>query len=643
MRRHQLLATVAAAVLTTGLAGVSGSGAAAGDTAGPATDSTGAAARGGSFTLTGAEAAAYQVPADMREAWTTTLADGTRQTRYQQVASGASVFGGQVTVLRDASGTATAVIGAHFPGLQAKNDRKLTAAQARSAAAERVGAGDRSTSFRIDPATGRTFYQVETVRADHRFVTWVDAGSGAIRKNIDAAAEGTGVGVKGDTKTVDTRPGSGGYELATSDDRQETYDAANTGSLPGTLMTDADDVWDRVTANRASPGQPAAVDAHYYAGVVDDFYGATFGRNSIDDNGMTIVSSVHYGRNYNNAFWNGEQMTYGDGDGRSFREFSGGLDVVGHELTHGVTEFTSGLIYENESGALNESFSDMMGNTIEYYAEANGRETGGTEPDGDPVTPDFLIGEDIYLPDDAVDGFRNMTDPREDDDPDHYSERYTGTSDNGGVHSNSGIPNHVYYLAVNGGRNAGCDTVGSNGHQHSANCDENVQGLGLATAAQVFYAGFTSLTEYANFCDARNATMAVSSKTAKSVGDAWDAVGVTSGCTPAVPPPPPCEGGAVALSTVFSTPHPYGNNGDCTWTYTGSSSASYKVVFDKLATEKGYDYVYVNDAAGSTLARYDGSYRRAVTSPCSTGSISVRLVSDPAVTDYGFDAHVEPC
>jgi Zn-dependent metalloprotease len=634
MRRQILVAAAAGALLVTGLTGAGGSSAAAG---------TPAALQGGSFTLTGQEAASFQLPSGMEKAWSATLADGTQQTRYQQVASGATVFGGQVTVLRDASGTATAVMGAYYPGLKAKNARNLTAAEARSKATERVGTGRRhSSEYRINPATGRTFYQVETVRADHRFVTWVDAGSGAIRKSFDAAAEGTGIGVKRDTKTIDTTTSpAGGFQLVSGDGRQATYDSGNGGGR-GVLMTDPDNVWNTITANRQSPGQPAGVDAHYYANVVDDFYKATFNRNSIDNNGMQIISSVHYSRNYNNAFWEGTQMVYGDGDGRSFREFSGGLDVVGHELTHGVTDYTSDLIYENESGALNESFSDMMGSTIEF--KAAGAETGGTEPDGDPVGPDFLIGEDIYLPDDVQDGFRNMSDPREDDDPDHYSERYTGGEDNGGVHTNSAIPNHVYYLVVNGGKNAGCDAVGSNGHTHTVNCDETVAPLGLDQAAQVFYAGFTSLTEYANFCDARNATIAAaSSKQRTSIGDAWDAVGVVNGCTPAVPPPPPCTGGTVQLSTVFATPHPYGNNGDCTWTYTGTSTGSYKVVFDKLATEKDYDYVYVRDASGQQIAAYTGTSKRAVTSPCSTGGISVRLVTDPAVTDYGFDAHVEPC
>ena len=450
MRRHILIATVAGALLSTGLTGVSGLGAAADDAAGPAADSTGSPDRGGSFTLTGAEAAAYQLPGDVAKVWTSDIDDGGTQTRYQQVVSGATVFGGQVTVLRDASGTASAVIGAHFPGLQAKNARAVTAADARSKAAARVGAGKRTTTLRIDPVTARTFYEVITQTFDHRWVTWVDAGSGAVRKNIDSLAHGSGTGVKGDQKTFSTTasPG-GGFQLVSQDGRQATYDSGNKGSR-GTIMRDADDQWNLLTPPDASPSQPAGVDAHYYANVVDDFYASVFGRDSIDDNGMQIISSVHVLRNYNNAFWNGEQMAYGDGDGKVFRPLSGGLDVVGHELTHGVTQYTSNLIYENESGALNESFSDMMGNTVEYFAQQ-----GGLDP---TVAPDFFIGEDVYVPADVEPGFRNMTDPQEDGDPDHYAERYTGPDDGGGVHSNSGIPNLAYYLSVEGGANPGCGT-----------------------------------------------------------------------------------------------------------------------------------------------------------------------------------------
>lgn len=163
--------------------------------------------------------------------------------------------------------------------MTAKNDRNVTAAQARSTAASRVGAGERTTTFRIDPDIGRTFYQVITQEPAHRWLTWVDAGTGAVRKNIDTVAHGSGVGVKGDIKTIDTSaaPG-GGFQLVSQDGRQATYDSGNKGSR-GTIMTDSNDVWDLLTPPDASPSQPAGVDAHYYGNVVDDFYAAVFNRN----------------------------------------------------------------------------------------------------------------------------------------------------------------------------------------------------------------------------------------------------------------------------------------------------------------------------------------------------------------------------
>ena len=622
MRRPAVLAALAA----TALLAAGGFTASAQTPPAAAPGSTGSFARGGSFTLTGADARAFAVPKDAVKLWSANRPNGTTQTRYQQMVGAARVLGGQLTVLTDKSGRTKAVVGAYFPGLKAKNSASVSAAGARGVAAKRLGAtGKWSSSLRIDPRDGRIFYEVVNQRMDHRWVQWVDASSGAVRKQYDALAQGDGIGVQGDTKSpLDTTRIGSTFYLRSADKRQETYDAGNKQVQPGTIMTDADDHWNFNLPKLLSPSQAPGVDAHYYAKVVDEFYGATFGRNSLDDNGMTLISTVHFANRYCNAFWNGEQMAYGDGDGKVCISLSGGLDVVGHELTHGVTQFTSNLIYENESGALNESFSDMMGNSIEFYAGAR-----------DPGSPDWLIAEDIYLAPDAAPGFRNMSDPREDDDPDHYSELLVGSADNGFVHSNSGISNHAYYLAVNGGRNAGCDAVGSNGHQHTADCDVVVPAMGLATAEQVFYNGFTSLPEYANFCDARNATVAVAGTNAAATSAAWAAVGVHSGCTPGTPPPPPCVSDPNA-QIPFESPHPYGNNADCTWTY-NNGTGGFAFHFSLLDTEKDFDYVIVSDGAGNALATYTGLHRHGATSPCiTTPTGSVRLTSDSGVVAQGF-------
>ena len=209
-------------------------------------------------------------------------------------------------------------------------------------------------------------------------------------------------------------------------------------------------------------------------------------------------------------------------------ELSGDLDVVGHELSHGVTSATSNLIYQNESGALNEAFSDIMGSAIEFfYGSGN-----------------WTVGEDI-TPNDN--GIRNMANPNEDGDPSHYDERYTGSGDNGGVHINSGIANHWFYLLVNGGQNANINYASGAG----------VSGIGLAAAEKIAYLGFTALPSSANFCAARSATMAVASGNSNNVANAWNEVGVNDTL---------CNGGggnpgsgtlAVAVSTDKTT---YGPN-----------------------------------------------------------------------------------
>ncbi|GEP39418.1 bacillolysin [Nocardioides psychrotolerans] len=611
----------------------------------------------GSFTLTDQKAADFVLPPHMTKMHTQTLPDGTTATRYQQMVRAATVFGGQITVIKGADGVTTAVIGAYFPDLQPSNTTKLTKAQALGQVKGAIGErGDFSAELRIDPRTDTYFYEVQSIRDTSRPVRWVDAATGETLKAFNALAEGEGIGVKGDRKTISTtKPATGDYRLQSQDNRQRTLDAFNTGQngvpFRAATMTDADDVWD--LPGNISPGQAAGVDAHYYAGVVDDFYADTFGRDSIDDNGMQIVSVTHFGQAYCNAFWNGAYMTYGDGNGTTCKSLAGGLDVDGHELTHGVTEYTSGLIYENASGALNESFSDIMGNTIEFYADKNGL---------DPAAePDWLIGEDVInTPGDPTPGFRNMADPKQDGDPSHLSQAYTGEADNGGVHTNSGIPNHAYYLTINGGRNASC--VANQYHgvlltgPAAKDCSIVVDGLGVDKAAQVYYAGFTSLPEYANYCDARNATVAVAKATSKADGDtmgktykqvraAWDAVGVHESCAGGTPPPPPCVGDASA-SLPFGTPNPYGNNGDCTWTY-DNSTAGFRLHFSQLSTEADYDYVYVRDAAGTILATYHGDATVAgpMTSPCITTSTgSVQFTSDAAVTAPGFTVDaVEPC
>lgn len=240
---------------------------------------------------------------------------------------------------------------------------------------------------------------------------------------------GKGVGVLGDSKIVNLLLKNKTYYLIDKTKPMKgyiiTYSANNTSKLPGTVMTDYNLTWN-------SSAEKSAVDANYYAAAVYDYFYNMFGRNSIDGKGMTIKSTVHYGKNYANAFWNGYQMVYGDGDGVEALALSGGVDVVAHELTHGVDSYEADLEYRNQSGALCESFSDVFGTAVEFAVE--------------PEKADWLIGEDIWTPGIPGDALRSMKDPKAYGDPDNMKNYVYTTQDNGGVHTNSGIPNKAAYL-----------------------------------------------------------------------------------------------------------------------------------------------------------------------------------------------------
>jgi bacillolysin len=489
----------------------------------------------GFLSLSGEKARTFVVTPDMQLENSETIDQhGLTRERYQQYLGDAKILGAQMTLYRDAAGTVTLVVGSHYAGLRPSNSLTLAPADARKTVEGEIGAEGRwNIDLLIDPQTRRYFYRVENRRFDSRKFYWIDAENGHVLKKYDGLTTGLGTGVKGDTKDLAglTTLNASTFELRSNDGRQVTYDARNrprfpllgslfrTLFLPGTLATDSDDQW--VAPGTASPGQPALVDAHFYARVTDRYYQDIHSRNSLDGAGLPMISTAHYSMTYINAFWNGSQMVYGNGGtsgGITCIELSGGLDVVGHELTHGVTDFTSGLIYQDESGALNEAFSDMMGSSIEFFAAAQ-----SLDPS---VAPDFFLGEDACTIN-GLPGLRNMADPAERDDPDHYSELFTGDEDNGGVHSNSGIPNHAFYLLVNGGSNAG----EARGHAHSGPA---VAGIGLAPAEQIFYLAFIALPENATMCQARSATEAVAAalfpSTLTSVSNAWEAVGVPDDC-----------------------------------------------------------------------------------------------------------------
>jgi Zinc metalloprotease (elastase) len=215
------------------------------------------------------------------------------------------------------------------------------------------------------------------------------------------------------------------------------FDAHHSENLPGTVV--------RYENGRAKGGQVVS-EAFNYSGFTYNFYNQIFNRNSIDTRGMRLDSTVHYGTDYNNAFWNGTQMVYGDGDGEIFQRFTRSIDVIGHELTHGVTQYEAALEYEGQAGALNESFSDVFGSMIKQYVLKQNVDKA-----------DWLIGESLFTKKVKGIALRSMKEPGtayddptigKDPQPAHMRNYVKTSSDNGGVHINSGIPNRAFYLTA---------------------------------------------------------------------------------------------------------------------------------------------------------------------------------------------------
>ncbi|ATZ26772.1 Protease PrtS precursor [Streptomyces lavendulae subsp. lavendulae] len=219
--------------------------------------------------------------------------------------------------------------------------------------------------------------------------------------------------------------------------RRTIYDSQHRTRLPGK----------KVRAEGAEPSKDATVNRAYSGlGATYDLFLKGFGRRSIDGSGLPLDASVHYGQDYNNAFWDGQQMVFGDGDGDLFLDFTVSVDVIGHELTHGVTQYTANLDYHGQSGALNESMSDVFGSLIKQYSLGQNADEA-----------DWLIGAGLLGPNVTGVALRSMKAPGTAYDDDELGkdpqpatmDGYVTTSrDNGGVHINSGIPNHAFYIVA---------------------------------------------------------------------------------------------------------------------------------------------------------------------------------------------------
>ena len=473
-----------------------------------------------------------------------TLLPGRTHERANQYYRGVRVFGADVA--RQLRGGATeSVFGTLYDGIDIDASPAIDEDGARGLIAAHVGQT-------IDPAQ-RPELVVLPLDAGGYALTWrlrvvlrgdarqyfLDARTGAIRLDFSdrkgQTAVGRATGVLGDLKKISVHA-SGGQFQATDDLRPpviQTYD------MHGNPVRADDFLRGRVNLGASDLGSDAdndwtdgpIGDAHIYAGYTYDYFFKRFGRKGLNNADIRIQSLVHpvrradmqiyledYGDYFLNAFYDGGGvMVLGEGlppgftaGGQSWDYLAGALDVVAHELAHGVTEYSSDLIYRNESGALNEAFSDVMGASAEFFFQPAGNGL---------LKADYLMGEDVVRPG----GLRSLENPGVNGDPDHYSRRYTGTGDNGGVHINSLIASHAFYLAIEGGTNRTSGLA--------------VQGVGGANREQiekVFYRAFTQMmTANATFAAARATTIqsardlyGANSPAERAVTDAWTAVGV---------------------------------------------------------------------------------------------------------------------
>ncbi|MET0215239.1 MAG: M4 family metallopeptidase [Vicinamibacterales bacterium] len=380
---------------------------------------------------------------------------------------------------------------------------------------------------------------------------FIDARSGAELLRYDSIqtqeAVGTGRGVIGDTKKLSVLRLAGTYVaddqlrppvLTTFDLRGNLTRALNVSFLGAALFasdvaSDSDNDWT----------DPPVVDAHAYVGWTYDYYFKRYGRRGLDNRdrplivianpvtqqgALTLPPDLFFSFAVN-AFWCDDcgpgaigVMFFGNGipsnfavGGQTVAPLSGSLDIVAHELTHGVTSASSNLLSFDEPGALNEAFSDMMGTSAEFFFQVAGAGIGQA---------DYLIGEDSFrAPGGGLNGVRSLVNPIAFGDPDHYSLKFTGPEDDGGVHTNSTIPSHAFYLSIEGGRNRVSGIT--------------VQGVGAANREQIeksFYRAFTFLLPAsASFSTARAATIqaardlyGTNSAVATAITQAWAAVGV---------------------------------------------------------------------------------------------------------------------
>ncbi|MET9735292.1 M4 family metallopeptidase [Streptomyces sp. NPDC006458] len=456
--------------------------------------------------------------------------DGTVHTRYERTYAGLPVLGGDLIVATAKDGAregvvkatrATIKVASLTPSVAADRAEKqaLGAAKAEHAKDADVNRAPRKV---IWAATGKPALAYETVvggfqhdGTPQELHVVTDATTGAKLYEWEAIETGTGNTVYSGTVALTTTQSGSTYNLTDgARGGHKTYNLNHGTSGTGTLFSGPDDIW-----GNGSPSnlESAGADAHYGAALTWDYYKNVHGRSGIRGDGVGAYSRVHYGNNYVNAFWSDSCfcMTYGDGSGNANPLTS--IDVAAHEMSHGLTAATAGLVYSGESGGLNEATSDIFGSTVEFYAN-NSSDVG-----------DYLIGEEININGDGT-PLRYMDKPSKDGASKDSWYSGIGSID---VHYSSGPANHFFYMLSEG---SGAKVINGVSYNSPTSDGLPVTGIGRAKAEQIWFKALTTkFSSNTNYAGARTGTLAVAgelygttSAEYKAVQDAWAAVAVGS-------------------------------------------------------------------------------------------------------------------
>jgi Zn-dependent metalloprotease len=546
--------------------------------------------------------------------------DGAAHVRYERTYRGLPVLGGDLVVHLAGNGGFAGGSETLARPLTLATTASVTKAAAQAIAARKLDGTVAATSAtEVVDATGATprlAYEVVVngMKADQtpsELHVVVDARSGHVLRSADEVktVNGTGNSEYSGQVAIQTSGAAPSFSMVDPTHGGATTDLRGATAGTGTTFTDADNVWgNNLTSDRATAG----VDATYGAQTTYNFYASFLGRAGIFNNGTGVRSRVHYGNAYINAFWDGTQMTYGDGAANAHPLTE--LDVAGHEMSHGVTENTANLTYSGESGGLNEATSDIFGTGVEWFAN-------------NPSDPgDYLIGEKININGDGT-PLRYMDKPSKDG-----GSRDCWSSTLGGLdpHFSSGPANHLFYLLSEG---SGAKTINGVAY-NSATCNgSTVTGITRDVALKIWYRALSVyMTAGTNYAGARTAAISAAtdlfggaSTQCAGVAAAFSAISVAgTACGGTTPPPPPPPGGNLVVNPGLES-------GATSWTQTTG------VISNDATRSHSGTWLGWLDGYGTT---HTDTLSQTITIPAATSatlSFWLKVTSSETTTTSAFD------